>query len=177
MSKLDYITINGGELVPTETIKKLSPITDEERQSLSSLGTHIDADRFQTRVDYEDRSKGYIPETLSELTAQGLRLVAIDDVRQVMLPAQNIKKAANITDDDRAKFEKRTGNPMRSDFMSRVDTVAGAVLATIRADIVMKRKSGSVPNGPAAKSSDVPDPAEDTEPVATVSAAEQYGIA
>lgn len=171
---LEYLSINSGELVPVATVKKISPITDADRESLSALNSRIDAERFHTRVDFADKSKNYIPETLEDIAAQGLALVLIDDENIVAVPADNIKKAKSLAEDDRARFEKSTGKPMRADYLSRIETRAGAVLSTLRADMVMKRMSHPYRAATGAQASETP--AEGAEPAAYQSAADAYGI-
>ena len=174
---LEYLTINGGELVPVRTVKKISPVTDEDRESLSALNSRIDADRFQSRIDYADKTKNYVPESLDDLAAQGLALVMIDDENGVTVPADNIKKAKNLTDEDRARFEASTGKPMRVDYLARIETRAGAVLATLRADMVMKRISQPYRASAAQQAAETPNqPSGDADPAVYKSAAETYGI-
>ena len=172
---LEYLIINGGELVPVRTVKKIGPVTDEDRESLSALNSRIDADRFQSRIDYADKTKNYIPESLADIAAQGLAMVIIDDENGVAVPADNIKKAKNLTDEDRARFEASTGKPMRSDYLARIETRAGPVLATLRADMVMKRMSQPY-RASAAPQGTQPESSEDADPAAYKSAAETYDI-
>ena len=174
---IEYLSINGGELVPVRTVKKISPVTDEDRESLSALNSRIDADRFQSRVDYADKTKNYVPESLDDLAAQGLAMVMIDDENGVAVPADNIKKAKNLTDEDRARFEVGTGKPMRADYLARIETRAGPVLATLRADMVMKRMSQPYRTSAAQQPAEAPaEQSEDTDPAAYKSAAEAYDI-
>ena len=174
---LEYLSINGGELVPVRTVKKIGPVTDEDRESLSALNSRIDADRFQSVVVFSDKSKNYVPESLDDLAAQGLALVVIDDENGVTVPADNIKKAKNLTDEDRARFEASTGKSMRADYLARIETRAGPVLATLRADMVMKRMSQPYRTSPVQQAAEAPaEPSEDADPAAYKSAAEAYDI-
>jgi len=174
---VEYLSINGGELVPVRTVKKIGPVTDEDRESLSALNSRIDADRFHSRIDYADKTKNYVPESIDDLAAQGLALVTIDDENGVAVPADNIKKAKNLTDEDRARFEASTGKPMRADYLARIETRAGAVLATLRADMVMKRMSQPYRAATGAQAAETPaEPSEDADPAAYRSAAEAYDI-
>ena len=174
---IEYLSINGGELVPIRTVKKISPVTDEDRESLSALNSRIGADRFQSRIDYADKTKNYIPESLADIAAQGLALVMIDDENGVAVPADNIRKAKNLSDEDRTRFEASTGKPMRADYLARIETRAGAVLATLRADMVMKRMSQPYRASAAPQTSEAPvEPNEDADPAAYKSAAETYDI-
>ena len=174
---VEYLSINGGELVPVRTVKKIGPVTDEDRESLSALNSRIDADRFHSRIDYADKTKNYVPESLDDLAAQGLALVVIDDENGVAVPADNIKKAKNLTDEDRARFEASTGKPMRADYLARIETRAGPVLATLRADVVMKRMNQPYRFGATSQAAEAPaEPSENADPAAYKSAAETYGI-
>lgn len=174
---LEYLSINGGELVPVKTVKKISPVSDDDRQSLSALNDKIDAERFQSVVVFSDKTKNYIPESFDDLATQGLDLVMIDDDNAVAVPADNIKKAKNLAYEDRARFEASTGKPMRADYLSRVETRAGAVLSTLRADIVMKRMSQPYRVGANAQPSETPaEPSDDADPAAYKPAADAYQI-
>ena len=159
------------------TVDPLRSVTDEDRESLSALNSRIDADRFQSRIDYADKTKNFIPESLADIAAQGLALVMIDDENGVAVPADNIKKAKNLTDEDRARFENSTGKPMRADYLARIETRAGAVLATLRADMVIKRMSQPYRNSAAQEAAaTAAEPSEDADPAAYKSAAEAYDI-
>lgn len=133
----EILNINDGELISLKSVRKLSVISEKDQESLASLGDHVDASRFQTRIDFADGSKTFAPETAQQIAAQGVALVEVGDGSFV--PAINIVKARNLTDTDRTKFETRTGRPLRADFASRVETKAGAVLASVDAETVMHR--------------------------------------
>lgn len=135
----DYININDSHHVHLTDVKKISRITDKERQSLATLGEHVKAEEFNTRIDHANRSKSYARETIDQIAGQGVALVEID--KGAFVPQTNINRSRNLTDKDRQQFAKRTGREMRADFKSRLDTKAGAVLATVDSPTIMQRMS------------------------------------
>ena len=135
----DYMKINTDELVPLHSVRRISAITDKDRESLAKLGDHVDAERFAMRIDYANGKKGYAPETAEDIRAQGVELLEIAD--DSFIPAANIVKARNLTAADRSDFEQKLGWAMRADFRSQVETRAGMVLATVDAAAVMNRLS------------------------------------
>jgi len=122
----DYIKINDGEHVHLSAVKRLRTVTDQERQSLAKLGDHVNAERFNTRIDYADNTKSYAPENIDQIAGQGVRLIEVEN--DTFVPKENIKSVKNISDKDRQGFEQRTGRPMRADFQSRIETKAGSVM-------------------------------------------------
>ena len=132
-----YIKINETELVPFQNIKRICKITEEERISLDQLGDHVDASRFNIRLDYAGGSKSYAPETLDMIVGQGVSLVEIAPGAYV--PGGSIIKVRDITDKDRTAFWEKTGRRLRDDFQSQVTTKAGMVLATVPADKLIER--------------------------------------
>lgn len=175
---IDYLSINGGEYVPAANIRKISPITEEERNSLASLDYVEDAMRFNTRIDFSDKSKSYVPETIDEIDRQGADLVSLDEGDGPFVLAQNIKKARDLTERDRAAFEAKTGRKMHTDYLSRIETKAGTVLASVRADIVMKRMSQPqrAPASPSPEQEESAGQSEDSERDTFQSAAKAYGL-
>lgn len=134
----DYLQIDGEEYVHLSTVRRVRSVTDEERASLAKLGEHVDASRFNTRLDYDDNSKSYAPETIDQLSKQ-VPLLQVDD--NTFVPQANVKQARKLTEKDRAGFERRTGRPMREDFVTRIRTTAGAVLSTADPQTIMRRMS------------------------------------
>lgn len=131
----DFIKIDGEDYVHLGSVKRLREITDAERQSLSELGEHVDASRFSTRIDYDDNSKSYVPETVEQLSRQA-KLI---DIGEGFVPAQNVKQARKLSQKDRASFEQRTGRELRADFVSRIKTSAGTVLSTAQPEAIMQQ--------------------------------------
>ena len=140
----DYIQVDGEEFIHLSAVRRLRVVSDEERQSLAELGDHVDASRFNTRIDHEDSSKSYAPETVQQLSDQA-RLVQVED--GAFVPAQNIKRVRALTQKDRDSFAQRTGREMRSDYKSQVRTSAGLVLSTEEPKALMDRmgQPGRVP--------------------------------
>lgn len=134
----NYISINSGELVPLETVKRISTITESERESLASLGPHVDPYKFNTRIETADGQKSYAPETVQDISRQGVGLVQLDEGSYV--PSENVVKAKNLSATDRARFQKNTGREMAEKFISQVETKAGTVLATISAEKVLEQR-------------------------------------
>lgn len=135
----DFIQVNENEYIHLSGIKRMSAITENERASLARLGPHVDANRFNTRVDQAGGAKSYAPETIDQIAAQGVALVEIDN--QTFVPARNIERVRGISDRDRASFQERTGRVMREDFKSRVETRAGMILSTQDSRAIMERMS------------------------------------
>ena len=134
-----YLSINSGELTPLEDIKRLSIVTEADRQSLSKLGPHVDASRFNTKIETSDGQKSYAPETINEIAEQGVGFVRVND--GVYVPAANIQKARNLTDKDRNRFNERTGREMSEAYVSQVETKAGTVLAIEPAEQVLENRA------------------------------------
>ena len=133
-----YLSINDGELLPIDTVKRISTIDQKERESISRLGDHVDPYRFNSKIETADGSKSYAPESVTEISQQGIGLVAITDTSFV--PSANITKAKNISETDRARFSKSTGRPLPENFVSQIETKAGMVLSTEKAQTVLDRR-------------------------------------
>ena len=133
----EFLKVNGGDLIPLQNVKRIRNVSEEDRESLSKLGAHVDAGKYQSRLDYADGRRSFATEAIDDFTEQGIAFVQIDDGAYV--PANNILSARDLSADERKEFEARTGRPLREDFRARVDTRAGTVLATIDAAKVMHR--------------------------------------
>jgi len=133
----DHIQINGQEHIHLNAVRRLRVVTEEERESLSKLGPHVDANRFNTRLDHPGGKKSYARETIDQIAAQGVPLVEVD--QGAFVPANGIGKVRDITPEDRASFEGRTGRSLRADYKSRIETHAGMVLSTYDSATVMNR--------------------------------------
>ncbi|MDJ0922254.1 MAG: hypothetical protein QNI84_14090 [Henriciella sp.] len=134
-----YLSINDGEMIPIDMVKRVSTIEQIERESLSRLGDHVDPYRFNTKVEIADGSKSYAPESVSDISKQGVGLVAVTE--SSFVPSANITKAKNITEADRARFNKSTGRPLSEGFVSQIETKAGMVLSTEKAETVLDRRA------------------------------------
>lgn len=133
------IIINGGSYVPIESIRRIRALTDEDRASLAERGNNVNAEKFNTRLEFSYRRQTLAEETVDEIASKGLTLVQIDD--ESFVPKNNIIKAKNLTEQDRAAYKERTGRDMRPELKSQVETVGGNVLSKSDAQEVMTRLS------------------------------------
>jgi len=132
-----YVTINDGELINLDAVRRIRPLTDEDRASLAQLGNNVEADKYNSRVELANRRQRLAEETVDEIAAKGVSLVQIDD--ESFVPRKNIISARNLTDEDRQAFERSTGREMSADLKSQVETSGGTVLAKYDAEEVMSR--------------------------------------
>ena len=79
-------------------------------------------------IQFGDKTTKLAVETIDQLREQGVSLVDIGGDRHVV--ADNIKSAKPFTDKDAAKIEETWLQLSASDFKSRVETTAGAVLSS-----------------------------------------------
>ena len=86
---IKHLSTNSGELTPLEDVKRVSIVTEAERQSLSELGPHVDATRFNTKIETSEGKKSYAPETINEISEQGIGLVRVNEGAYV--PAESAK--------------------------------------------------------------------------------------
>ena len=132
----EFIKVNETDYVHLSSIKRISEVSETERDSLARLGEHVNAARFNTRIDEASGGKFYATETIDQLAAQGIALVEIG--RGACVPRDNISKTRNLTSLDRKEFEERTGRPMAADFKSQIETRAGRVLSTSDSATIMR---------------------------------------
>ncbi|GJL94269.1 MAG: hypothetical protein DHS20C05_06740 [Hyphococcus sp.] len=133
----EFLRVNGGDLIPLNTIKRIRKVTDEDRKSLSALGPQVDANRFMTRLEFADGRKSYANEAISDFHIQGVALVQVDD--GAFIPSDNIIKARDLSAEDRRVISDKIGRDLREDFCASVETKAGRILVTINAAEVMRR--------------------------------------
>ncbi|MEM9422426.1 MAG: hypothetical protein AAF986_07975 [Pseudomonadota bacterium] len=139
----EYLNINGGEYVHLSMVKRIRDVTPKERQSLATLGDHVVADKFNTRLDYANGEKRYASETTQELLQQGPAFVQTD--LGVFVPRANIKTSRDLTENDRKDFAGKTGRPMDERFKAQLDTTAGRVLASVDSRTLMTRMAQPAP--------------------------------
>lgn len=132
-----YLRVNEGDLMPLESVKRISKINETERRSLAELGPQVDADKFNTRIERADGTKSYATQSVDDFAREGTALSEVDTGRFV--PTANVLSARNLTAEDKARFEERTGRDINPAFKAQVDTKAGAVWANVSAEIVMSR--------------------------------------
>lgn len=136
MSK-STLKINGGTVIPLDTVRRLKPLTDEDRAKASDK-LQIDASRFQTRLEYADGTSKLIAESIDDLKGQGVGLVNIGGDKFV--PAANIRSAEAFTKAEAEKLGEK-GFTLSKTFRSRVETVAGQVLSLATPDQIMQRRA------------------------------------
>ena len=134
-----HIEIEDGNFVHLSMVKRLSFITDKERESLSNLENVTDPSRFSLRLDRANGTKSYIPTSIDDIASQGVALVRISD--SSFVPRDNILQARNISQQDRESFLNNTGRQMPAEFQSQIETKAGKVLSPLEGREVMKRIS------------------------------------
>lgn len=132
----DHITINDGELIPISNVKRVSTITQKERESLSNLSSNIDTERFHSRIDYANGRKSYAEQNIGDIAAQ-TPMVQIDN--DVFAPLRNIEKIKTIRETDRARFEQRTGRSMHERFQTQIETRAGNMLSSVDGVELLRR--------------------------------------
>ncbi len=125
-----FLTINNDELVPLSTVKRIRPVTADDREGLRKLGNRVDADRFNARIEFADGRRNYITETVDDIRNQTNLLQITDDAYVI---SANVTKARDLTEADITKMSERMGRPLSGDFTAQVDTTAGRVLSTVPA--------------------------------------------
>ncbi len=132
------IKYNDGKLLSIDMIRRLDRMTAEEQAQMSeSLG--IDGSKFQTRICLSTGKEKKARDDI-EVIASQVPLVDVGADRFVI--AQNIIGADPFTEEDAAKARAR-GSKFNHEFKSAVDTVAGRVLSTVSADVIMQRKAAT----------------------------------
>jgi len=135
----DHIKLNETDYVHLTAVKRLSIVSERERESLADLGEHVDAERFHTRIDYADGNKSYAQESIDEIAGRGAALVDIGE--GLYVPAAAIGRVRTLTDLDREKFKLNTGRTLRGEYKSQIETRAGMVLSTVESAAIMQRIS------------------------------------
>ncbi len=132
-----FIQINKETTIPTDTIRFIRPIGDDERARIKER-YGADAAAFNVSIQFGDKSTKLAVETIDQLRDQGVSLVDIGGDRHVV--AANIRSAKPFTAKDAAKIEER-GYNISQDFKSRVETTAGAVLSSATPAQIMDRRA------------------------------------
>jgi hypothetical protein len=138
-----FIQINKTTTIPTDTIRFIRPIGDEERTRIAER-YGADAGEFNVSIQFGDKTTKLALETVEQLREQGVSLVDIGGDRHVV--AANIKSAKPFTAKDAAKIEER-GYNLSQDFKSRVETTAGAVLSSATPTQIMDRRARAKEGG------------------------------
>jgi len=133
----EVIKVNSDEYMRVQDIRRVRPVDDIDREALKKFNDKIEPEKFNTQIDTAKHGKIYVEETLSDLSKQGVSFVKISDRSYV--PVDNVIKAKDLTDKDRAAFKASTSRDIHSAFKSRVETTAGNVLSDKSAKIVMAK--------------------------------------
>ncbi len=131
------LTINSGSLVPTDTIRFIRPIDDEERARIVER-YGAEATGFKISIQFADKTTRLAVESLDDVRGQGIALVNIGGDRHVV--AGNIKEASPFTKADADKLAADKGYTLTQTFRSRVETTAGALLSSATPAQVMDRR-------------------------------------
>lgn len=135
------IKINSGSMVPTDTIRFIKPIDNEERERIAER-YDIDGGNYHVSIQFADKSTKLATETLDDIRAQGIALINIGADRHVL--ALNIKSADPFTKDDARKLSDDRGYSLSQTFRSRIDTTAGTLLSSATPAQVMDRRAKAI---------------------------------
>lgn len=133
----EFFTINDGQHVRTDNVTRIRALTDDDRAAVNELGDNVNGNKYNTRIETGHGGQTLAEETIDQIAEKGVGLIQIDEGSFV--PAQNIVKSRNLTDQDRQNFKERTGREMREDLKSEVFTRGGKVLSTNDAAEVMRQ--------------------------------------
>jgi len=141
------LKINGGAVVPVSAIRKIKPVTEEDRARLAERYDQIgDASKFQLQIEFADKTTKLTVESLDDIKEQGVALVNLGSDRYV--PAANIKLAQPFTKEDAAKVKEKDYT-LNQTFRSRVETTAGTLLSNATAAQVIERREKALEALPA----------------------------
>lgn len=97
------LKINGNVSIPVSTIRKIKPVTEQDRERIAARYEDIDASKFQLQIEFADKTTKLATEGLDDVRSQGVALVNLGGERFV--PATNIKSAEPFTKDDAEKIK------------------------------------------------------------------------
>jgi hypothetical protein len=132
------IKINSGSIIPTDTIRFVRPIDDNERARLVERYGE-EASGFNLSIQFADKSTKLARETLDQVREQGIALVNIGANRHVV--AANIKEARPFTKDEADKLANDKGYTLNQTFRARVETTAGTLLSSATPQQIMDRRA------------------------------------
>ena len=141
------LKINSGSMVPTDTIRFIKPIDDEERGRIAER-YDVDGGNYNVSIQFADKSSKLATETLDEIRAQGVALINIGANRHVV--AHNIRSADPFTKDDAQKLSEGRGYTLSQTFRSRIDTTAGTLLSSATPAQIMERRAKALESASAA---------------------------
>ncbi|MCH2038105.1 MAG: hypothetical protein MK137_05895 [Rickettsiales bacterium] len=133
----NQMIINNGELLPLHRVRKVSPMTSRDYNSLKELNAELDPSKFNSKIDIAKQGGFFVTQTVEDFHKQGIKFVQISE--KAYIPSDNIVKARDLTEQDRADFKDRTTRSMPNSFKSRISTTAGTVLANVSARELLGR--------------------------------------
>lgn len=132
------LKINGATAVPVSTIRRIRPITDEERTRIAERYEQVnDVAKFQLQIEFADKSTKLAVNSLDDIRAQGVAIVNLGSDRYI--PAANIKFAEPFTKEDADKIKERDIT-LSQTFRSRVETTAGSLLSSATPQQIIERR-------------------------------------
>jgi len=139
------ITINSGSILPTDIIRFIKPIDEDERERLVERYGD-DAANFNIALQFADKTTKLAVQTLDQVREQGVGLVNIGGDRHVV--ADNIKQTSPFTKEQADKLTDDRGYTLNQKFRSRVDTTAGTLLSTATPAQIMERRGKVIDTAP-----------------------------
>ena len=142
------LKINGGTAIPVSAIRRIRPVTEDDRERIAERYETIDdASKYQLQIEFADKTSKLARETLDEIRAQGVAVVNIGNERYV--PATNIKFAEPFTKEDADKIKEKDYT-LSQTFRSRVETTAGTLLSSATPSQIIERREKAIEQLPAA---------------------------
>jgi len=102
----EHMMINNGELLPLHRVRKVSPMTERDYRSLKQLNSELDPSKFNSKVDIAKQGEFFVTQTLKDFQGQGIKMVQVSG--KAYVPSDNIVKARDLNEQDRADFKQRT---------------------------------------------------------------------
>lgn len=136
------LKINGGTVVPISAIRRIRPVTEEDRTRISERYDQVDdASKYQLQIEFADKTTKLIKDSLDDIRGQGVAVVNLGGDRYV--PAVNIKFAEPFTKEDADKIKEKDYT-LTQNFRSRVETTAGTVLSSATPAQVIERREKAI---------------------------------
>ena len=130
------LKINGNTFIAVSEIKEIKPLTDEDRERLKTDLPHVDAAKFNTRIETSSRVR-FAKEGIDDLD-----IALVEFVPGRYVPAANIESATVISKEEQAKLAADKRYNLKQAFTSRVELSSGKIkLSTISADRVMNNRN------------------------------------
>lgn len=133
------LKLKNGKSFPVDNIRKIEPISDDERAAMAKRYDKPVAD-FASKlisIEFADKTKVTGDLSLDEVRGQGIPVVNIGGERYV--PATNIKAAEPFTREDADKLKGKV--TLTQTFRSRVETTAGSLLSQATPAQVLDRRA------------------------------------